>query len=322
MPQKLIDFLKRAWKLSGLKIDPAQFAFLSAVPAVALAFLSAVVYCFAGHFWISVEVFGFVLLCVTGLILCGVGGLIGYRQYKLAAQLPNTLEIVVSLLKTGLPISQALVEVSQTAPMPIKAELERVVAGMKDGKPIPDAVNEMTPYMMVPQLAELRDSIRVSLSSGGQLAQRIATIASELRDKDKERLLMKKSLSSFVLIPGIVALFLIGSLFSLAFDPASGAPFFESASTKLILFLIFAVPVVMVWKADKIQGLAAAVPETGVGASAQKFLVREKLKNELAKFMDLLIIPLESGVSLPAAAKVRQDSASSFPTLNRELEIV
>ncbi|HEY9776983.1 MAG TPA: type II secretion system F family protein [Planktothrix sp.] len=323
MLPKLIEYSDRAWKLSGLKTDPLNFAIMSAIPAALLGFCAALAYCFAGFWYLSLEVFGFVFLCVLALILSGLCGYIAYHQYKLANQLPNTLEIIVSLLKSGLPISEALIEVSQTCPMPIKGEFERVVAAMREGVPAPQAIDCMTPYVMVPQLIELRDAMRVSMSSGGQLAQRVETIAKELRDKDKERQIMQKSLSTFILLPPVAAVLLIGSLTTLAFAPAAGAPFFESASTKITLLLIFAAPVIAIWKQDKIKGLALTVQNTQLGAKGEKFITREKLKNELSKFIDLVLQPLEAGMTFPAAVqKARQESASSFPTLNRELDRV
>jgi hypothetical protein len=133
---------------------------------------------------------------------------------------------------------------------------------------------------------------------------------------------MSKSLSTLTIL-GVVSSFGMVIFFWLvAFVPAIGSVFLNDTSTKLMIIAIYATPVIIAAKAQKIEELLINLPETGVGVKFQTWSIKQKLKAELSDFLDMVAMCLESGLSMPAAVQKVRESSGSFPTLARELDVV
>jgi len=323
----LMNVCRRGLNLAGTQMEPKSFISLSIGCAAAAGLCSAATYCLAGYFALSIESFAIVFLGVAVLILGVLQIMIMLRQNSLQTQLPNVLEIIASLLQAGTPITQALKQVSETSPEPIGAEFQRVVVALQEGKSFSQAFAQMMSYARLPQLAQLSDAINANRSSGGNLARHVSVIAKEIREAEKERrLLLKRSAPAMALITGFALLVVLNSIWHLGFDPAASAAFLDSALTKVILFLICAAPPAFLLYAAKSsrsrENGSLKLPATALGAFIHKQIMRDRLRNELSKFLDVVVMYVQSGVSVPQAVQmVRNEASASCPTLARELDV-
>lgn len=320
----LIHVCGNSLKQAGLAIEAKSFLWLSLCSSLVICLISSSPCIARGHFDWAIESAAMTFLAVGALIFSCIGVMSAVRQQTFAVQLPNALEVIVSLLQAGTPISEALESVAKTMPMPIAAEFERVVVALKEGRNNSQAFALMTERVRVPQLAELADAINANRSSGASLAKQVAIIAKELREAEKERALLRKSLGAMVLLAVVMVIGVFRFIFDIAFNPDGSAPILDSLGTKVILFIVYAAPIaLLIFARGNLTATDGSVklPGAKLYEFFRKQIMKDKLRSELAKFLDLVVMYVESGVPFPHAVQmVRKEASSSCPTLSQELD--
>lgn len=104
----------------------------------------------------------------------------GYQK-SLRQQLPDTIEMVVSAVRAGLPISDAFRGVAQEMPAPTKGEFTRVVAEMAVGTPADAALLHVHDRTKVTEYAIFAVTISVQNRSGGRLVESVQKLAETVR---------------------------------------------------------------------------------------------------------------------------------------------
>ncbi len=108
---------------------------------------------------------------------------LGRYRTRLLRQLPDTIHLVISATRAGLPVSEAFRMVVQEMPNPTGAEFARVVDELTLGVTADDALLSMHRRTGVTEYAIFAVTIGVQARSGGRLAETINNLAETVRDR-------------------------------------------------------------------------------------------------------------------------------------------
>ncbi|GLZ30135.1 hypothetical protein Lesp02_23250 [Lentzea sp. NBRC 105346] len=185
--------------LAGIRLRPAEWLLLRAGLAV---------------------VIGVVFGAVTGaMIICGpLGTLLGWfgtrlflkvrvgmRRAAFGNQLPDTLQLVASALRSGFSLPQALGSVVREGTQPIAGEFARALAKTRLGMSIEDALDAAAERMKCQDLSWVVMAIRIQREVGGNLAELLLTTVHTMRERAAMRRQVKAltaegRLSAYILI--------------------------------------------------------------------------------------------------------------------------
>ncbi|MGI6374937.1 MAG: type II secretion system F family protein [Anaerolineae bacterium] len=98
-------------------------------------------------------------------------------------QLPDVLTLLVSGLRAGQGINQALRLVVEQMPDPSAAEFARVVQAVELGQPLSEALEELAQRVGSDDVAMMVTAINVQRQTGGNLAETLEIIAETIRDR-------------------------------------------------------------------------------------------------------------------------------------------
>ena len=136
------------------------------------------------HLMVSVW---FSVLDAAALWIVIVRGFFGWEmsryQTRLLRQLPDTIHLVISATRAGLPVSESFRTVVQEMPNPTSAEFARVVDEMALGVAPDDALLNLHRRTGVTEYAIFAVTIGVQARSGGRLAETISNLAETVRDR-------------------------------------------------------------------------------------------------------------------------------------------
>jgi tight adherence protein B len=103
------------------------------------------------------------------------------RQDQLLRQLPDAIQAVAGLLRSGHSLGQALTTLVETQPRPLRNEWRLLMRRLRMGER-PDLVFEQLPLRIdAPEARLLSTTIRVAMDLGGSLAEALENLASVLR---------------------------------------------------------------------------------------------------------------------------------------------
>ena len=136
---------------------------------------------YAGVSWAVAAVIGFVAAVLSQRILFGMQ--MSNYQAALQAQLPDAVEMVVSAIRAGLPVSDAFRAVSVESPSPTKDEFVRVVNEMALGAVADKALLNVFMRTRVTEYAIFAVTINVQSRSGGRLVESVHRLAETIRQR-------------------------------------------------------------------------------------------------------------------------------------------
>jgi tight adherence protein B len=131
--------------------------------------------------WASSVVLGAVvwLMMVRGLF----GWEVERYRNKLVRQLPDTVQLVVSATRAGLPVSEAFRAIAQEMASPTRDEFIRVDNEMALGTSPDEALLALHQRTGVTEYAIFAVTIGVQARSGGRLAETIHNLAETVRER-------------------------------------------------------------------------------------------------------------------------------------------
>lgn len=182
-------------------------------------------YLFGGIFGIVLAAFAFLaglpLLGVAGVAFVAgiglprwvVGFLISRRQKKFLNEFPNSLDVMVRSIKSGLPLNDALRLIAADGQEPVKSEFRRVVESQQVGLTIPEACQRMMLTMPLQEINFFSIVIAIQSQAGGNLSEALGNLSRVLRDRKKmkakvQALSMEAKASAVIIgaLPFVVAL--------------------------------------------------------------------------------------------------------------------
>jgi tight adherence protein B len=210
-------FLQRSGLGSGLAgklerarvlLRPAEFGLAVAAGTLAAALWVGVL---SGQWFL-----GIVVLSLGPFL--GIGWLdrrIGKRQRAFEEQLPTTLTMIASSLRSGHTLLRAIELHVEEGREPMASEFERVLAETRLGVPLLDSLDGLAARLEIRDLEYVVHAVRIQSQTGGKLADLLFTLADFMRAREEVRrevrvLTAEGRLSAAVLLglPFLIALYL------------------------------------------------------------------------------------------------------------------
>lgn len=182
-------------------------------------------YTFSVVFGLVVFIFAFILgLPLLGALGAGfvfafgvprwvVGFLVKRRQNKFLEEFPNSLDVMVRSIKSGLPLNDAIRLIANDGQEPVKQEFRRVVESQQVGLSVPEACVRMLQTMPLSEVNFFSIVITIQSQAGGNLSEALNNLSRVLRDRKKmkakvQALSMEAKASAAIIgaLPFIVAL--------------------------------------------------------------------------------------------------------------------
>ncbi|HRJ01760.1 MAG TPA: type II secretion system F family protein [Hyphomonas sp.] len=174
---------------SGLKFEPAKWAMMSAAGALIPAGLA---WYYAGGLWVAVPVY---LVVLVGAPLMVVKHLAGQRAKKMAAQLPDALQIVCRSLEAGHPVATAVGLVAREMPDPIGTEFGMTADEVSYGMSLTNAVQRMAERAGDPDVELFAATVRLQEKTGGNLTELLKSNTDTIRGRQTMRLKVRAASS-------------------------------------------------------------------------------------------------------------------------------
>ncbi|WGR92968.1 type II secretion system F family protein [Bradyrhizobium sp. ISRA435] len=109
-----------------------------------------------------------------------VRGLFGWQQHRftnqLFRQLPDTIQLVTSTVRSGLPVNEAFRTIAREMPQPTAGQFAIVCSELNLGRPPEEAVEAIYQRTLVAEYAMFAVTLAVQLKSGGSLAETLQTL--------------------------------------------------------------------------------------------------------------------------------------------------
>lgn len=157
-------------------------------------------------FYIFSAIFGFfafILTLVTGAgllvslgaaVIAGlgvprwfVGFLVKRRLNKFLEEFPNSLDVMVRSIKSGLPLTDALRLIAAEGQEPVKTEFRRVVESQQVGLSVPEACARMFTNIPLQEVNFFSIVIAIQSQAGGNLSEALGNLSRVLRERRKMR---------------------------------------------------------------------------------------------------------------------------------------
>jgi len=199
--------LKVQLRQAGMTVTIERFYMYSALAGVVLALLAFVI--------------GAPLVVVPGALLAGGLGLprwfVSFRRNrrvkKFLEEFPNSIDVIVRAVKSGLPLNDGVRLIANEAQEPVRTEFRRIVDAQQMGLSIPDAVMRMPETMPCPEASFFGIVIQIQNQAGGNLSEALGNLSRVLRDRKKmkarvQALSMEAKASAAIIgaLPFIVAI--------------------------------------------------------------------------------------------------------------------
>jgi Flp pilus assembly protein TadB len=195
---------------AGLTVLPHEWSTLVACAIVVAALAGAIT---VGPWWAG-GVLGVLLATVVTEAFLRIRA--SRRCRAFAEQLPDTLQLLASSLRSGFSLPQALAAAQESGMQPMKAELGRALAAARIGVDLEDELDAVAARMRSEEWRLAVMAIRIQRSVGGNLAEVLTTTAQTLRERSAlarqvKALSAEGRLSAYILLalPLGVAAFLV-----------------------------------------------------------------------------------------------------------------
>jgi len=122
----------------------------------------------------------YVNLAAAIVAIMVVRGLFGWQQRRLAnqlfRQLPDTIQLVTSTVRSGLPVNEAFRTIAREMPQPTAGQFAIVCSEVTLGRPPAEAVEDVYRRTQVPEYGIFAMTLAVQLKSGGSLSETLQTL--------------------------------------------------------------------------------------------------------------------------------------------------
>ena len=116
-----------------------------------------------------------------------VRGLFGWQRRRLAnqlfRQLPDTIELVISTVRSGLPVQEAFRTISREMPQPTAGQFAIVCSELSLGRPPEEAIEAVYRRTQVAEYGIFAVTLAVQMKSGGSLSETLQTLGDTVRQR-------------------------------------------------------------------------------------------------------------------------------------------
>jgi tight adherence protein B len=158
-------------------------------------------------------------------VIIGVGfphmmiGRMAEKRLKLfTSQFPDSIDLIVRGLKSGLPVIESISAVGQEIPDPVGLEFRRISDSVKFGQPLEEALWDTAKRLDTPEFKFFVISISVQRETGGNLSEALGNLSDILRRRRQMRLKIKAMSSeakASAIILGSLPFIMFGIIFAM-----------------------------------------------------------------------------------------------------------
>ena len=116
-----------------------------------------------------------------------VRGLFGWQQRRFAnqlfQQLPDTIQLVTSTVRSGLPVHEAFRTISREMPQPTAGQFAIVCSELSLGRPPEEALEDVYRRTRVAEYGMFAVTLAVQMKSGGRLSETLQTLGDTVRQR-------------------------------------------------------------------------------------------------------------------------------------------
>ena len=179
--RKSAPSLKARLSQAGLSISLTQFYLIS----IAIGLFSVIVAFIAGApLFLCGGVF---FVMAAGFPRWLVNVLVKRRMNKFLEEFPNSLDVMVRSIRSGLPLTDALRLIAAEGQEPVKSEFRRVVESQQMGLGVPEAVARMFNHIPLQEVNFFSIVIAIQSQAGGNLSEALGNLSRVLRERRKMR---------------------------------------------------------------------------------------------------------------------------------------
>ena len=179
--RRIATTLKARLMQAGLSITPAKFYVFSGIFGLFAFVLTLVA---GAGLLISL---GVAFIMGAGLPRWLVGFLVKRRMNKFLEEFPNSLDVMVRSIKSGLPLTDALRLIAAEGQEPVKTEFRKVVESQQVGLSVPDACARMFTNIPLQEVNFFSIVIAIQSQAGGNLSEALGNLSRVLRERRKMR---------------------------------------------------------------------------------------------------------------------------------------
>ncbi|MCW2336537.1 tight adherence protein B [Sphingobium sp. B2D3A] len=117
-----------------------------------------------------------------------VGRLIARRVNKFTTNFPDALDLLVRGLRSGLPVGETMMVVSQEIPGPVGEEFKLITERIKIGQSMDQALQETAARLGTAEFKFFCITINIQRETGGNLAETLANLSNVLRQRAQMKL--------------------------------------------------------------------------------------------------------------------------------------
>jgi tight adherence protein B len=129
----------------------------------------------------------YVSLAAAIVALMVVRGLFGWQRRRIAnqlfRQLPDTIQLVTSTVRSGLPVQEAFRTIAREMPQPTGGQFAIVCSELALGRPPEEAVEDVYRRTQVAEYGIFAVTLGVQMKSGGRLTETLETLGDTVRQR-------------------------------------------------------------------------------------------------------------------------------------------
>ena len=179
--KRVATTLKAKLAQAGLSITPAKFYVFSVV----FGLFAFVVTLLSGAGLVVSLGVGFI--AGAGFPRWFVGFLIKRRLNKFLEEFPNSLDVMVRSIKSGLPLTDALRLIASEGQEPVRTEFRKVVESQQVGLSVSEACARMFTSIPLQEVNFFSIVIAIQSQAGGNLSEALGNLSRVLRERRKMR---------------------------------------------------------------------------------------------------------------------------------------
>lgn len=179
--KKTAPSLKAKLSQAGLSLSPTRFLVIGT--AVGL-FLMVAAFAAGAPLVLAAGIF---VIAGLGLPRWVLNFLVKRRMNKFLEEFPNSLDVMVRSIKSGLPLTDALRLIAAEGQDPVKSEFRRVIESQQMGLSVPDACARMFTSIPLQEVNFFSIVITIQSQAGGNLSEALSNLSRVLRERRKMR---------------------------------------------------------------------------------------------------------------------------------------
>ncbi|QQN65080.1 type II secretion system F family protein [Bradyrhizobium diazoefficiens] len=156
---------------------PAYVLFAGVIAAAAILYANSVLK-------VS-DLYAFAAAVIVAIMV--VRGLFGWQRHRLASQLfrqlPDTIQLVTSTVRSGLPVTEAFRTIAREMPQPTAGQFAIVCSEVSMGRPPEETIEAVYRRTQVAEYGIFAVTLAVQLKSGGSLTETLQTLGDTVRQR-------------------------------------------------------------------------------------------------------------------------------------------